>query len=61
MLAPPRRGLSEIFIASDPHEEYTAEEVTEMVDAAWDEQEIETRGAITPSHMEAIVGLPEEE
>jgi len=68
MLREPEKGFAELkraelaadIVESNPEEEYTEEQVSEMVDASWDDQEIVPRGTLTTSHMEALVGLPED-
>lgn len=55
-----KEELAADIVGSNPTEAYTEQEVTEMVDATWEEQKIVPRGTLTKSHMEAITGLPEE-
>lgn len=58
----PPRGLEEAaakIVEENPEETYTEEEMTDMVDAAWEEQEIVPCGTLTTSHMEAIARLEE--
>ena len=48
------------IVEENPEEEYTEQEMTEMVDAVLDVNKFVPRGTLTTSHMEAIAGLPEE-
>ena len=55
-----KEELAADIVASNPQEEYTADQVEEMVEASLEEQDLVPRGTLTHSHVEAIAGLPEE-
>ena len=48
------------IVEENPDEEYTDEQMAEMVEAVLDVNEFVPRGTLTTSHMETIAGLPEE-
>jgi ParB-like chromosome segregation protein Spo0J len=51
--------IKEQIVEENPGEKYTPEQLEEMAEATIEEDEVVPRGTITPSHVEALVGLPE--
>jgi ParB-like chromosome segregation protein Spo0J len=63
----PKKGLEELkkveieagILEDNPDEEYSSEQMEEMVETILEVNEFVPRGTLTASHMEALAGLPE--